>query len=349
MDCTISSHEAESEVDNLKHEVERQKIQITKKDNEIAKLKFQLSLSKFGIERFGSDDSLVKFYTGFDGYHDFKSVFTYMEPSARTMKMAYYVPSETVSFAGRPRTLLLIDEFFLFLCRLRQEKDLTIRFNISQSSVSRILISWVNFLYFMLGKIDLWLPRTQVNDLMPNVFKEKYGTTRVIIDCTEIKCQMSSSLVANSQFYSAYKSYTTLKGLVGIAPHGAVTFISSLFTGSISDIEITKLSGILDLLEEGDSGMADKGFTITKYLREKKVGLNLPAFLRQQGQFTPEQIAINEEIASLRIHVERYIRRVKEYHLFDGIVPLTLTGSINQFWAVACILANFRGPLIKKK
>ena len=63
---------------------------------------------------------------------------------------------------------------------------------------------------------------------MPECFKTRYPKTRVILDCTEIRVQRPSSKVLNSEFYSAYKSHTTLKCLVGIALHGAVTFVSSL-------------------------------------------------------------------------------------------------------------------------
>ena len=42
------------------------------------------------------------------------------------------------------------------------------------------------------------------------------------------------------------------------APSGLVTFVSSLYAGSISDKHITMVSGILDLLESGDQVMADK-------------------------------------------------------------------------------------------
>jgi len=48
---------------------------------------------------------------------------------------------------------------------------------------------------------------------------------KIIIDCTEIKIQMSSSLILTSQTYSSYKSANTIKCLIGIAPHGAVTFV----------------------------------------------------------------------------------------------------------------------------
>lgn len=113
---------------------------------------------------------------------------------------------------------------------------------------------------------------------MPSCFKDNYCNTRVIIDCTEIKVQTPSSLLLKSQLYSSYKSTNTLKALVGIAPHGTVTFISSLYTGSISDVAITKLCGILDLKEPGDDVMADKGFTIKEALAAKRVTLNIPPF-----------------------------------------------------------------------
>ena len=51
---------------------------------------------------------------------------------------------------------------------------------------------------------------------------------------------------------------------MGISPTGTCTFVSSLYTGGISDKEITRSSGILDLIEPGDSVMADKGFDISK-------------------------------------------------------------------------------------
>ena len=71
----------------------------------------------------------------------------------------------------------------------------------------------------------------------------------------------------NSELFSTYKNHTTLKGLVGISPSGAITFISQLHRGSMSDREIVERSGILDLpFTEGDSVMADKGFTISDIL-----------------------------------------------------------------------------------
>ena len=340
----------ETTKDDLLEQIERQSALLKHKDEIISVLRQKNELCRFGIQRFGTDDNLIQLYTGFNGYSLLYAFFQYLEPSVKTMVSAYHNPSEDVSSAGRPRGMLLIDELFMFLCRLRAnflEQDLAVRFDISPKSVSRKLITWVNFLYFILGSLPIWLSRKHVNNLMPASFKNKYGTTRVIIDCTEIWAQRPSSLLSNSQLYSSYKSRTTFKGLIGIAPHDAVTFVSSLYTGNMSDVEITRLCGLTDLLETGDSVMADKGFLIAKLLNEKGATLNIPAFLQNKGQFSTSEIMENEEIASLRIHCERYIRRVKENHMFDTEIPLSLTGSINQFWTVACLLANFKGPLIK--
>jgi len=86
-----------------------------------------------------------------------------------------------------------------------------------------------------------------------------------------MKTQTPSSLVLNSQMYSNYKIACTVKCLLGILPHGVITFISPLYTGCMSDVEITKLSNILDHLEENDRVMADKGFIIRKPLSDKKL------------------------------------------------------------------------------
>ena len=326
---------------------ENQKLKL---ENE--KLQLAICLNRFGVERYGNDDSKIRFHTGFSSYNTLKAVFDWLEPSASSMISIYYTASDTISLAGRKRNMPLIDEFFMLLTRMRLgllEEDLADRFDCTVQTVSRKILTWLNFLYFVMGNIPIWLPRDIIDREMPLAFKRNYSSTRVIIDCTEIECEMSSSMVLNNQTYSNYKSQTTFNSLIGVAPHGAMTFLSPLYTGCMSDIEIVKLSGFRDLLEPGDSVMADKGFRIEKYLAEKGIALNLPPFLGCDVQFTPEQVALNEEIASLRIHVERFNRRVKENHIFDCVIPLSTVGSINQLWSVACLLANFQGPLIADK
>lgn len=115
------------------------------------------------------------------------------------------------------------------------------------------------------GHINIWPSRGVIDRAMPEAFKNKYGSTCVIIDCTEVRYQMPSSLQLNGELFSSFKHHTTLKGLLGISPGGVITFVRQLYIGSISDREIVRRSGLLDLLfKDKDSVMADKGFTISE-------------------------------------------------------------------------------------
>ena len=155
--------------------------------------------------------------------------------------------------------------FFIVMCRLRQgflEDHLAQSFNESASAISRIFTIWVNFMFFKFGQIDIWPSRKVINKMLES-FKGRYKSTRVIIDCFEVRCQMPSSLQLNWELFSTYKNHTTLKGLVGISPSGAVTFRSQLYTASISNREIVRWSGFLNLpFDDKDSIMADKGFIV---------------------------------------------------------------------------------------
>ncbi|CAH3145864.1 unnamed protein product [Porites lobata] len=51
-------------------------------------------------------------------------------------------------------------------------------------------------------------------------------------------------------------------------------------------------------------------------------------------------------IANVRIHVERAIKRIKAWHIFSQVLPLSSFGSINQIWTVCALLVNFQYPII---
>ena len=141
---------------------------------------------------------------------------------------------------------------------------------------------------------------------------------------------MPSSLQMNGELFSAYKNNTTLKGLVGISPGGAVTFISQLYAGSISDREIVRRRGFLNLpFDDKDSIMVDKGFTIQDLL-PLGVSLNLPPFLGASSQMAVEDVVKTQALASLRIHVERAINKIKNFHMWDRVIPLHQMGIVNQ-------------------
>ena len=120
-----------------------------------------------------------------------------------------------------------------------------------------------------MGSWPLWIRREIVKANLPAAFKGQYEDTDLIIDCTEFRCEVPKDPVKQSELYSDYKSHDIFKGLLGIAPHVAVTFVSQLYCGNVSDREITIKSGLCRYLENGDKVMADKGFDVQDILAEK--------------------------------------------------------------------------------
>ena len=188
----------------------------------------------------------------------------------------------------------------------------------SQSTTSRIISTWINFLYLKFKEIPMWPPRDLVHAIMLKQFKEKYPTTRVIIDATETFITQPRLPELQQMAFSNYKNHNTFKVLVGISPSGEITFVSRLFPGSISDKQLTIRSGLLDLLERGDSVMAYRGFDIEKDLIVRGVRLNIQPFLRGKKQFEEDEPISTRKIASLRIHVERAMERIKIFTFSIG-------------------------------
>ncbi|KAK9973147.1 hypothetical protein ABG768_023891 [Culter alburnus] len=319
---------------------------------EILKLKEQVEKltmnQRFGIHRFVASDKDIRFFTRFASYDLLMRFWALIEPSLPSMisvtqaqRGTFTEPSSTT------RSLQPIDEMFMFLNYLAlgsKQRDLADRYGVHQSTVSRIITSWSNFLYTVLGSVRIWIPEEKIREHLPAEFKD-YADTTVILDCTELRCQCPSSPLLQSEMFSTYKSHCTLKGLLGVAPHVAVTFISSLYAGSISDKQITRESGILSLLRPGMAIMVDRGFLVDDLVPCK---IYRPAFLSGRSQMSACEVRETQAIARLRVHVERLIRRVKEHKFFDTEIPLRLFGNINQLYAVACLLTNYEnGPLVK--
>ena len=92
--------------------------------------------------------------------------------------------------------------------------------------------------------------------------------------------------------------------------------------------------------------MADHGFTIQELLAPLGVGLNIPSFLGYHSQMDGKDVIETQQIASLRIHIERTIRRVKEFDIVTGVMPASPAGSANQIWTVCALLTNLQSHVL---
>ncbi|CAC5392327.1 unnamed protein product [Mytilus coruscus] len=238
-------------------------------------------LGRFSIENLVNDPKRIQYYTSFRDCDHFMLFFNCLGPAVNELN--YQCLSLT------PK-----DQLFLCLMKLRQNKEdleLSFLFEVSESTVSKIVITWINFMYFQLKEINIWPSRDIVTDYMPDDFKYKFATTRVILDATETLIQKPSHVDAQSVTWFSYKHKNTIKTMIGCTPRGTVSYVSDAYGGSASDRQIIEKSELLQLnlnLFEQVSIMADRGIMVQDLFAAQDVKVNTPTMLKGKSQLEPE-------------------------------------------------------------
>ena len=237
---SILTQESSSSVMELKAENDelRQRINLLEKSKKDLRWELEEARThRFCFENIKDSNDDVLFYTGLPSSSVFYQLFEYLSPDGMRSNIVYRATAQqwatrqgsdpsSASWrekdisTGRPPKLSQVNELFLTLVRLRlnlKEHDLSKRFDISLSSVSRIFVTWINFMYLRLGMLSIWPDRRTISTTIPAAFKERYPKTTVIIDATEVKVNIPS-LLLQSQTCSSYKSANTMKGSIGISP-----------------------------------------------------------------------------------------------------------------------------------
>lgn len=112
----------------------------------------------------------------------------------------------------------------------------------------------------------------------------------------------------------------------------------------MSDSELVEKSGLVDLLQPGDAVMVDKGFRLDAVLPPTTT-VHMPPFTKG-AQLSCAQVIKTRKIASARIHVERVIRRIKEFHFLDRPIPINMLDIADGIFRSCALLCNFQQPII---
>ena len=256
-------------------------------------------------------DDEVKKYTGIE-----KPIFEVIIQTIKRFMPFHY-------WAGKPvKSISSEDQLLILLMRLKLDIpyfDIAKRYSVSHSTIQNIVMTYLYALHRIFFEGMMSTPPSQEKNKcsLPESFGD-ITNCRIIIDCTEVKIATPrGDLQAACSAYSNYKHNLTAKFLIGVAPNGAITFVSDAFLGSTSDKVITDQSGIISHLKAGDLILADKGFLIHDLL-PNNIYLNLPAFLSGKTQFTKNEAIFSRKIAGCRIHVERAIERLRNYKILDN-------------------------------
>lgn len=170
--------------------------------------------------------------------------------------MSIWAPSHTTCLDAEQQLLLVL----MKLCLGLLTNDLAYRFGISVGSVSAIFHSWLDVLAQNF-KFIIWPSRRALRSHRLPAFEDTlFDGLSGITDCTEIFIQRPTAMEARSRTYSNYNHHNTVMVLVVISPSGSVTFVSKAWGGRASDKYTTLRSGVLDMVEEGDCFLVDRGF-----------------------------------------------------------------------------------------
>ncbi|XP_043214851.1 uncharacterized protein LOC122378167 [Amphibalanus amphitrite] len=191
-----------------------------------------------------------------------------------------------------------------------------------------------------------WPSKEEVLNWMPKSFK-KFPKTRVILDCTEVVVEKCHCLNCRVRTYSQYYSDHTIKFMVGCAPCGSISFVSSAYVGRVSDKFIFNDSGITQLLEPYiDAVMVDKGFQIEEDCLSSAIELIRPPFLRAKKQLSSAEAKKTAEIARARVHVERAIQRLKLFAVMKNKLKWSMLNYVDELIIIVCGITNLQAPIL---
>jgi hypothetical protein len=95
--------------------------------------------------------------------------------------------------------------------------------------------------------------------------------------------------------------------------------------------------------------LADKGFKIHDMLARYSAGLYKPPHrLRGQVQLTTDEFKTTLQVANMRIHVERDMRRAREFHILNKTIPIAHVDLAEVEAYIAFMLGNLQPPLTGK-
>lgn len=301
-----------------------------------------LSQPVLSFERLKNNDNALHFFTGLENVSKFMLVFTSLQINSTT-DIKYY--------RSECRTLSLLDQFLVTLIKIRQYKtnfELAYLFSVSETTIGNIFVSWVDHMYMMWKKLNIWCSRDLVSYHMPVDFKRQFPNTRVILDGLEIPIMKPQNPISQQLTFSTYKNKNTLKVVVGVSPGGLVTFISPAYGGATSDREVIARSDLMRMCDSSDSIMADKGFNIQDLFVPYNITINIPTFMTGKNKLPGVIIKKDRKIASKRVHVERVIGLAKTFKILKGPLNHSETRMGSKIVYVCFFLCNFRKCIVSK-
>ena len=300
-------------------------------------------ITKSPLHVIKDDDEATKFYSGLPSWSSFQFVLKFICQGKNHSPLCKLPPAESL---------------LMTLMRLRLNltiSDLSYCFSIATNTAGRDFSNRIEDLFVNFKCLIKWPSQEITRQNLPPIFADLYPNTCCIIDCSEVFIEQPYGYSPRTKTYSNYKKHNTIKFLIGVTPNGSICFLSKCWGGRASDRCITMNSGFLDLLSNGDTVLADRGFTISDDLAVFGAKLEIPAFTGGKKQLSVAEVEQSKRLSMVRIHVERVIGLLKlKYTILQGKLPITLLKKkndsdyafIDKIITVCCALTNLSPSIV---
>ncbi|XP_060804273.1 uncharacterized protein LOC106136451 isoform X2 [Amyelois transitella] len=248
-----------------------------------------------------------------------------------------------------------IPEKYILLClkKIRLDtkfSELADEFGMSVSYACKIFLKNIPIICSVMSPFIVNLETNSIKQCLPMAFRHKYHNVSCIIDCLEIEIQKPSNAVNQALTWSDYKKANTLKYLISSTPDGLVNYISPGYGGRTSDVCVVETCNFLNTLEKGSCILADRGFKhIEQMVLQASLHLVRPPSVSTGSKLSKEEARQTKQIASLRIHIERVIRRLREFAMLKphACINNYLIKILDEVIIIACALINLQDSVIK--
>ncbi|KAK9870466.1 hypothetical protein WA026_008025 [Henosepilachna vigintioctopunctata] len=251
------------------------------------------------------------------------------------------------------QTKIPIEHILLCLKKIRLNStfsELEDNFSISLSYGSKLFLKNIPKIANVLRSFIVKLNKQSTLNTLPIAFRQNYYNVSCILDCLEIDIKKPSKALHQALTWSDYKKENTVKYLVSCTPNGLINFVSSGFGGRASDIIVLENCKFLETLEPGTVVLADRGLKhVEQMLAEEGIKLLRPPSVTTGSKLSKDVVRQTKVRASLRIHVERVIRRIREFHMLKqhAVVNAKILRDLDHCIVIACGLINLQDSLIK--
>lgn len=265
------------------------------------------------------------------------------------------VPSSCYFLIDILKDEMNIPKHHLLLCLNKIRLD--IKFNqladdygMTSANLSKIFLKNIPLIASFLRPFVVELDRNMIKRTLPMAFRHKYNMVSCILDCLEIEVQKPSKAVNQAMTWSDYKKANTIKYLISCTPNGLVNYISPGFGGRTSDTCVVESCDFIKTLKSGMVVMADRGFKhVEQYLAKSDITLVRPPSVETGVKMSKSQAKLTKQIASLRIHIERVIRRLREFYMLKphACINWNFVKTLDDIMIIACALINLQDCFVK--